>query len=114
MNHREQMIERVVAVMLTPYIEEDRTPHDLDYELAKAILAAILPQVGTVEELEALPVGTTLLGSDGSAWDARWTRRYDGTGYLEFRYFVNFAGFEIRAEQLLNDIGPLTVVWRPS
>jgi hypothetical protein len=88
--NREQMIERVVTVMLTPYIEEDQTPHKFDYEIAKAILDAILPLITTVEELEALPVGTKLIDSIGGTW----------TTHEVFSHIK---------EHL-----PLTVVWRPS
>jgi hypothetical protein len=58
---REDLIERGVAAILPLYIAEDRQANAFDYVLVKAVLDAILPQVSTVEELEALPVGSVLL-----------------------------------------------------
>jgi hypothetical protein len=100
---REELIERVVTVMLTPYIEEDRTPHDLDYELAQQILDAILPQITTVDELEALPDGA-MVAAPRQVY--RWRAR------LGLLYGV-VDGFDYEPSGVLTD-GPLTVAWRPS
>ena len=43
---------------------------------ARAALDAILPQITTVDELEALPVGTLLKADDGDAWE-RMHRGWD-------------------------------------
>jgi hypothetical protein len=100
---REELVERVVAVMLTPYIEQDRTPHDLDYEVANKILDAILPQVRTEEELEALPDGAIVT----TPWQSyRWR--------ATLRLLLGAVdGFDHEPSGVLTD-GPLTVVWRPS
>jgi hypothetical protein len=78
--------------------------HTLGAEaLAYAVVNAILPQVTTVEELEALPQGAAV--------------SYDGRGFPLLLRVIDgrlrndtwFGTFE----QAITELGPLTVVWQP-
>ena len=64
------------------------------YADAAAVVDVLLPQVTTVEELEALPNGTVLVGESG------------------FPYWLT-AGDDLTARTLLLHNGPLTVVYVP-
>lgn len=99
--NREQMIEKVAtaiawepsvhypdALQLRMHVDED-----LAAEIAAEIIDAILPQVTTVEELEALPDSSLLVTDDG---------------YV----LQHFADQD--PDVILRAFGtPLTVVWQP-
>jgi hypothetical protein len=78
-----------------------------DDRVAARVVDAILPQVTTVEELEALP-GATKLSVDRNGCPAMRLQR---GGFV-----IGFSGsVEWDAETLLEFAdGPLTVVWSPS
>ena len=83
-----------------PYADKyDEAPMQ---ERTDRMLDAILPQVTTVEELEALPAQALLLGTNVGKFPAvfRWT---NGQLYYEGGRFEN----------LVSVFGPLTVVWQP-
>ena len=73
-------------------------------EFSNTVLDAILPQVTTVAELEALPKGSKLLGADGSTWQ----RNHVGS-WLSDNHLTR------RTERLvtMKKTAPLTVVWQP-
>ena len=96
--NREQMIEKAAEALLAACgacdDAEGRADHFRD---ARAVLDAILPQVRSVEELEALPVETVVVDTYGRAFT-----RYQGWwDYSEEMY---------KPSEL---IPPLTVVWQP-
>ena len=70
--------------------------------VARVIPDAILPQVSTVEELEALPVGAVVVAPSGAAYELR----PPGTWY-------GLNGWQMNARHLLPGRSPLTVVWQP-
>lgn len=62
----------------------------------------ILPQVTTVEELDALPVGVIAVDAEGCAWERKANRTWAVPG--------------VRAQFLNQDAmecPPLTIVWQP-
>lgn len=65
------------------------------HRMAEAVIDAVLPQITTVAQLEALPVAALLVGDDG-ADDRR-------DGWLST---IEFTGRE-------DLVFPLTVVWQP-
>lgn len=67
--------------------------------VARAVLDAILPQVTTVAELEALSMGSRLVDANGDVY------RPSGSGLI-----LSESGTLIRIERALT---PLTVVWQP-
>jgi hypothetical protein len=74
---------------------------------ARVAAAVFLPQVSTVEELEALPEGTKLIGADGTAWEAT---PFNSDDYTWF----GTSGDCWTTADLLTNFGPsLTVVWLP-
>jgi hypothetical protein len=68
---------------------------------AAAVLDAVLPQVSTVEELEALPAGAKVLDTAG---DVYWK--------LSTGRFRDLRGNDDGAEHV-TFFAPLTVVWTP-
>jgi hypothetical protein len=74
-------------------------------KIAADVLDAILPQVTTVEELEALPGGSLLALDGGVVY--RWR------SLLNVLQAVTESPYDYRAEEILGR-GPLTVVWSPS
>ena len=75
-----------------------------DERVAARVLDAILPQVSTVEELEALPFLSRLIGTGGAIVTRhRWSVHVD--------CFLWVGG--TTAKRALEEFGPLTVVWRP-
>ena len=69
--------------------------------MGATVLDAILPQVTTVEELEALPAGSIVIDNE----DEPQTKLSDG-------WWRAPLGGDLDADQLSN-YGPLTVVWTP-
>lgn len=81
--------------------EKGATIYEADW--AAALLNELLPQVTTVEELEALPKGAKLLGADGSTWMQHLEAWRSDT-------------YSIRRSSTLLELkkaNPLTVVWQP-
>lgn len=77
-------------------------------EDAAAMVDAILPQVTTVEELEALPVGAQVLDGAGVVWRTwRWNDNFEMFFYSSIASLGPFDVAEIATR------GPLTVVWQP-
>jgi hypothetical protein len=101
MTTRDEVVEQAVAAMLRvkwPDGGRDGLPTKITAKmLAPAVLDAILPQITTVEELEALPPLTVLISAGGTVI----TRQ---SGPLDPEKLA------IRAAVALL---PLTVVWRP-
>ena len=94
---REQMIEKGVDALVA-------CPTTAFRDQSRAILDAVLPQVTTVEELEALPCPALLLGALVGRLPAvfRWT---NGQLYYE--------DGSMRLTLQASEFGPLTVVWQP-
>jgi hypothetical protein len=99
--NREQLIEKADAAIESGW-EKCLTNRD-EIEL---IIDAIFPQVSTVEELEALPVGAILISDGGQPIMVAPDPRAP-----DFRFVMGFEHFH--AEAALNHLGPLTVVWWP-
>lgn len=78
-------------------------------ENAAAVVDAILPQVTTVEELEALPLNTKVIDAGGEAW-ARYYLAAKGPRPLRWR---NSRGGYGRTSIDIARCGPLTVVYQP-
>jgi len=103
---REQIVGKV-ANALCAYVTANAGT-DLDYQPeeftgeAAALLDVVLPQVTTVAELEALPMHTVLIGTDGYVYSPR-------------RNEFSCLTLETSAnpEIVLDKFGPLTIVWRP-
>lgn len=74
------------------------------FDDAERVLDAILPQVTTVEELEALPHTTFVQGADNSLWEK---------GKDDWLCAQGSDGWDRVPDELLKDHGPLTVVWTP-
>lgn len=94
--NREQMVERAAAVLFEVdggTWPEDCTHPDEHRRDARAVLDAILPQVSTVEDLEALPDRAVLLGRNGFIWSIR-------KGQCSPLF-------------MLKDYGPFTLVYQP-
>ena len=79
--------------------------------MGATVLDAILPQVTTVEELEALPFDAKVVDRDGEVW-ARYHLAAKGPRPLRWR---NSRGNYGRTSHQLIAMGcsPLTVVWTP-
>jgi hypothetical protein len=84
-------------------------PEDWHRHLLTAVLDAVMPQITSVEQLEALPLDTLLLGAQVTGtpvivrlWADRGSHRCTALG-------GNFS-----SEPALAKFGPLTVIWRPS
>ena len=99
------MIEKA-AVAITNYLDPVREKKhngqwdEFDYGQAQAVVDAILPQVSTVEELKALPIGSIYLArTGGGMFPERVTR------------WTDFTDSEL--EDYLWKVGPLTVVCQP-
>jgi hypothetical protein len=123
MASREQMVEKVAAVEWKNDIGEAWPPVDADNDVAEnyrrhalSVLDAILPQVTTVAELEALPHGSVVLTAAGQPFVLRSRARFDYTWIKvnevnltnrEHKDSVRFRDFDFDAD------GPLTVVWQP-
>jgi hypothetical protein len=86
------------------------TSHSLDdWAAAEDAVDAILPQVTTVEELEALPNGSKFIDADGNFWRSSWPHRsISAWPYLR----TDRDEYDWGAARVLAD-GPLTVVWQP-
>jgi hypothetical protein len=105
MTTRDELVEQGVAAILPLYIAEDRQANAFDYVLVKAVLDAILPQVGTVEEVAALPESTWLIGITS----------YGGFAtYQVVGGRLDCGGRLMPPAVALRHDSPLTVVWRPS
>lgn len=72
---------------------------------ARIMLDAILPQVSTVAELEALPQGTVLMGM-AHEHGPRFARWWGDAAAIN--------GTKWEGVDLLHYYGPLTVVWQPA
>lgn len=72
-------------------------------DVARVVLDAILPQVTTVEELEALPEGALLANPGGVfSWRARLKLLRGVSDWLDYE-----------PADVFKVEGPLTVVWTP-
>lgn len=83
-------------------------PSSGDRQSADMILAAGYRKartIATVEELDALPVGSVILDSDGDAWQ-RSTSGWTCTDRA-------FNTVDQPSENLVNILGPATVIWEP-
>lgn len=112
--NREQMIEKGVLATLVETDEEESLAQTLGFDenyarkvVVPMIIDAILPQVTTVEELEALPIGTALLAEMMACSVA-----YDHGRSARLFAFTN-GRHEYSANRMLREFGPLTVVWTP-
>ncbi len=108
--NREQMIEKAAQVLWEAAwpntswdlaTEDDRGPHLDD---ASDLVDAILPQVTTVAELEALSNYSFVVGEDGP-----YMVRHLGSTYLQQKFGE---GWDCEPKDALAH-GPLTVVWQP-
>lgn len=83
--------------------------------VARAVLDAILPQVTTVAELEALPYGSLLLRQPDGYETPRtltWRRGYyqkAGGGYAGSLFYMD----GMADVTVVLAAGPLTVIWQP-
>lgn len=113
MTSRADMVRKGTAALadvnadFEPY--RDGTPDGNAVDYATAVLDAVLPQVSTVAELEALPVGTLLVSPVGELvnvldWDG--SKRYHSLDGLT-------VGWAEAAMDRWGSFGPLTVVWQP-
>lgn len=94
--NREQMVSAAAEVMW------DNNPEEVDtMTTARLVLDAVLPQVSTVAELEALPVGALVVASDGESWKLE-----SGEWWEHSRLVAASASY-------LATLTPLTVVWQP-
>jgi hypothetical protein len=73
---------------------------------ACAVLNAILPQVSTVAELEALPVWTKVLDRNGDVW---WRTHHSWDTFGDQRQQAQ----QWPARYVIESVAPLTVVWTP-
>lgn len=95
--NREQMIEKATKVI---YDESGSVTESDSYDIACTVLDAILPQVATVAELEALPYGSVVLdGEFGVAYELT------SSGWC--------SPGDKQVENLDADDLPLTVVYQP-
>ena len=109
--NREQMVETAAGIV-SCWQDKGRVD-DIDRDGARELLDAILPQVTTVEELEALHIATKLIvGRNGAVVSIMRRFEFEGGGRY---YAVGHGGtIEWDAATLLKYAdGPLTVVWRP-
>ena len=105
--NREQMVAqafRSIHQFTACGCDGDPTGHVMEVHMATEVLDAILPQVSTVEELDALPAETLVVAADGYIYRRRrssvWT------------WYCMSNGFDYRSSDVLD--GPaLTVVWQP-
>ena len=78
--------------------------YDMTWEdMAETVIDAILPQVSTVAELEALPFGVKVLDAHGDVWWAESEPHRWWSGSAE----RGWPSVDVV------DAGPLTVVWMP-
>lgn len=96
------MIEKAARSLHAGRCCEDEPTRE-DRSDAEWVVDAILPQVTTVEELEALPDRSIVV----DALDRVWTSTGDGEPFLDCRYDAERTLPELAAR------GPLTVVWQP-
>lgn len=100
--NREQMVERAADAIRAAGDFGPFAPNDYARAEAAAVLDAVLPQVTTVDELEALPAETIGLTGHGEVWttdgEGHWTEFSAGDGWWH----------------VSNVALPLTVVWQPS
>jgi hypothetical protein len=79
------------------------TPRKNPYRrAARCMLDALRPTVSTVEQLDALPVGTLVVTEDGRAF----RRRFQSAGWE----WQEFSGFDHDAKDVPL---PVAVAWRP-
>jgi hypothetical protein len=104
-----KLLEEIGDVVVLKLAEVDQwwetTAHaDRHRAVARQVLDAILPQVTTVEELEALPDGSVLADNLGAML---WRRR------LQLLRDIGGNGYDREPNDVLID-NPLTVVWTPT
>lgn len=90
---REQMVEKLADAIAAENWDEVCTCEVCALNPARRLLDAILPQVTTVAELEALPEGSITVNDRGQI------RRHDGVAFQSDRDWLA--------------AHPLTVVWQP-
>ena len=82
---------------------EDNPLHDEnDLDAVRAVLNTVLPQVTTVAELEALPLGSIVVSHNGYPFERSFDNEMSVGG--EFKGSVT---------DIVNTFAPLTVVWTP-
>ena len=117
--NREQMIEKAAERLRTVNLwcnECDGVKcsscDEQAIEFSNTVLDAILPQVTTVAELEALPFDAKVIDPTGEVW-ARYRLAAQGERPLRWRSTRGADGWT--SERLLSGPGvtPLTVVWQP-
>lgn len=96
MTHRQQLIEtaRQAVISHDQHIQED-APAGYEREIAEAVVDAVLPQIHTVAELDALYERAP-----------RRTGQLDQRGDTHLLATVSGSAVELS--------GPLTIVWQPS
>jgi hypothetical protein len=110
--NREELIQRAADVIaweeVPPTIFIDRTHLELRMDeaeaktIAESVLDAILPQVTTVEELEALP-GALVVDGGNRKWEV-------GHYYLTS---IDKRQDLLRHYEAVEVLAPLTIVWQP-
>lgn len=98
------MIEKVATVLIDPAFFFATAEED-----AERAIDAILPQVSSVEELEALPIGTVLVYEDGIPV---WVDILP-LGNPEVRCYRFGQNAATRHASVVMEAGSLTVVWQP-
>lgn len=109
--NREQMIE--AAAVAVAYARRGVTArvNETDRLAGEAVINAILPQVTTVEELEALPYDAKVVDKSGEVW-ARYYLATSGQRPLRWRSSRGAYG-QTSSRLVAMGLVPLTVVWRP-
>ena len=100
-----QIINEYMEADVPETVADKHEPVDADYAMADAILAAgWLPPartVTTVEQLDALPVGSIVRDDERAALDEKW----DDNLWAEVGYEYTFSSISIHT--------PVTVLWEP-
>lgn len=101
--NREQLIEKAASA-IRKHLPTVR-PIVLT-AMGTTIVDAVLPQITTVEELEALPSGAKVLDASGEVWRVvRWP--------YQTLFYSTVATLGVHEAAEIVARGPLTIVWQP-
>jgi hypothetical protein len=93
------------------FIETDTDTDDIERTEAAAVVDAVLPQITTAEQLDALPLRTKVLAADGNTWEKYMARSWGkGPAWRS----TKGGGAYNRSARSVAEYGPFTVVWQPS